>query len=273
MCKVLMVSRAGYYKWKKRRQGPRKQKQIKLLNRILEIHEESRETYGSPRIHDQLQAEGLSCNKKTVEKLMKDHGIQAKSRRKHKCTTDSKHDLPIAPNVLDRTFEVEELDEVWVSDITYVDTSEGWLYVAVFIDLFTRMIVGWSMSENMTAELVVRAFQMGIARRGRAPIVAHSDRGSQYASQAFRDELELHDCIQSMSRKGNCWDNAPAESFFGTLKGEHVYHERFETREQARASIFNYVEVFYNKRRRHSALKYLTPQEKERHAKALSPAA
>lgn len=193
---------------------------------------------------------------------MRENKIKARQKRKHKCTTDSKHDMPIAPNVLNRQFEVNEPDEVWVSDITYVETDEGWLYVAIFLDLYSRTIVGWSMSDNMTANLVLDAFALGIARRGRAPILVHSDRGTQYASEDFRNALEQHDCVQSMSRKGNCWDNAPAESFFGMLKSEHVYHYKFKTREQAAMSIFEYIEIFYNKRRLHSGLKYLTPWEK-----------
>jgi transposase InsO family protein len=260
---VLEVSRSGYYAWKNRRCGPRYLKSIELLERIVQIFEASGGTYGSPRIHAQLAAEGIVCNRKTIEKLMRDNGIRVGNKRKHVVTTDSKHNMPIAPNVLDRDFEVEELDEVWVSDITYVDTAEGWLYVAVFLDLCSRKIVGWSMSADMTANLVVNAFRMGVDRHQRAPLVVHSDRGSQYASKAFRDELELHDCIQSMSRKGNCWDNAPAESFFGSMKSEHVYHHKYKTREQAKESLFGYMEIFYNKKRLHSTLNYLTPEQKE----------
>lgn len=264
------VSRSGYYKWKRRSVSAAQEKRIRLLNRILELHAETHEVYGSPRIHQKLRREGFSVNRKTVEKLMRAHGICARQKKRFRSTTDSKHHLPIAPNVLDRNFKVEHLDEVWVSDITYVETTEGWLYVAVFIDLYSRMIVGWSMDDTMTAELVLRAFRMGLLRQGRAPIVAHSDRGCQYASESFRTELELHDCIQSMSRKGNCWDNAPAESFFHSLKTEHVYHHKFATRELAKQSLFEYLEIFYNKRRLHSTLDYLTPEEKVQKGKKVA---
>ena len=233
-----------------------------MLQRILEIFEESRETYGCPRIYKQLRKEGFTCSQNTVEKLMRKNEIRPYPKRKFKATTDSKHALPIAPNVLSREFIVEEPDEVWVSDITYVQTAQGWLYLCVFIDLYSRMVVGWSMSANMPADLVVDAFRMGLNNRGRAPIVAHSDRGSQYASDLFRSELEQHDCIQSMSRRGNCWDNAVAESFFGSLKNELIYRNSYESRIHAATSIFDYIEIFYNKRRLHSVLGYLTPWEK-----------
>lgn len=262
LCEVLEVSRSGYYKWLKRGVTPRGTKRIKLLQRILEIFEDSRESYGCPRIYEQLRSEGYTCNHKTVEKLMQKNEIQARRKRRFKSTTDSNHKLPIAPNVLSREFATEEADEAWVSDITYIDTSEGWLYLAVFIDLYSRMVVGWSMSENMTADLVVDAFRMGTGKQGHAPILAHSDRGSQYASELFRRELEEYDCIQSMSRKGNCWDNAVAESFFGSLKSELVHRTKFNSREEASMKVFDYIEIFYNKRRLHSALGYLTPEQK-----------
>ncbi len=263
LCDVLEVSRSGYYKWLNHRDTQRQLNRIALLERILEIFEESRETYGCPRIYEQLRAEGYGCGENTVEKLMRENEITPKRKRKYKATTDSKHNLPIAPNVLDREFNVEEPDEVWVSDITYIETAQGWLYLCVFIDLFSRSVVGWSMSANMTAELVLNSFRMGIGRRGRSPIVAHSDRGSQYASALFRDELEKNGCIQSMSRKGNCWDNAVAESFFGTLKSELIYRTSYSTRIEATMSVFDYIAIFYNHRRLHSALEYLTPWEKD----------
>ena len=197
---------------------------------------------------------------------MSNNEIRARQSRKFKATTDSKHNLPIAPNVLGRNFNVEEPDEVWVSDITYIHTSQGWLYLCVFIDLYSRKIVGWSMSTKMTAEFVLDAFRMGVDMRGRAPIVVHSDRGSQYASAVFRAELERLDCIQSMSRRGNCWDNAVSESFFGHLKTELIYGENFASRIEASTRIFEYIEIFYNKKRIHSALGYLTPEEKDQKA-------
>ena len=239
------------------------EQRIALLQRILEIFEESRETYGCPRTYQKLRSEGYTSSYNTVEKVMRENEITPQRKRKFKVTTDSKHDLPIAPNVLGRQFQVEEPDEVWVTDITYVETAQGWLYLCVFIDLYSRMIVGWSMSANIDATLVVDAFEMGVEKRGRSPIVVHSDRGSQYASDLFRGTLNQHDCIQSMSRKGNCWDNAVAESFFGSLKSELIYRNSYISRNHARISIFDYIEIFYNLRRLHSVLGYLTPVEKD----------
>lgn len=262
LCRELELSPQAYYKWLKRKVTATEQKRAKLLQRIIEISEESRQTYGCPRIYDQLRAEGYRCGKNTVERLMREHQIRPRTKRKFKATTDSKHNLPIAPNVLDRQFTVEEPDEVWVSDITYVPTAQGWLYLCVFIDLYSRMVVGWSMSANMKADLVVDAFRMGLGRRERAPIIVHSDRGSQYASDLFRSELAQHDCIQSMSRRGNCWDNAVAESFFATLKTELIFHENYMSRIHLSTAVFDHIEIFYNKQRRHSALGYLTPEEK-----------
>lgn len=270
LCRVLEVSASGYYKWRKGELTPSQKRRARLLERILEIFEESRQTYGSPRVYEQLRSEGFKCNHKTVETLMRENEIQPKQKRKFKATTDSKHNLPIAPNVLSREFIVEEADEVWVSDITYVETAQGWLYLCVFIDLYSRAIVGWSMSASMTTEFVLKAFDMGIKRRGRAPIVVHSDRGSQYASDMFRRRIALYDCIQSMSRRGNCWDNAVAESFFGSLKQELIYRNTYTSRIQASMSIFDYIEIFYNKRRLHSVLGFLTPEGKVQQAKKVA---
>jgi putative transposase len=270
LCKVLGVSASGYYKWRKNDITPRQKRRSKLLERILEIFEESRQTYGCPRVYRKLRSEGIKCNYKTVERLMRENEIQPKQKRKFKATTDSKHNLPIAPNVLSREFIVDEPDEVWVSDITYIETAQGWLYLCVFIDLYSRAIVGWSMSANMTADFVVAAFDMGIGKRGRAPIVVHSDRGSQYASELFRNRISLYDCIQSMSRRGNCWDNAVAESFFGSLKQELIYRNSFTSRIRATMSIFDYIEIFYNKQRIHSVLDYITPEEKQQQVKKVA---
>lgn len=259
---MLEVSPQAYYKWLNKKTSENAKKRIALLQRIIEIFEESRQTYGCPRIYDQLRAEGYRCGKNTVERLMREHNIRPKTKRKFKATTDSRHNLPIAPNVLDRQFEAEEADEVWVSDITYIPTEQGWLYLCVFIDLYSRMVVGWSLSANMKADIVLDAFRMGVERRAGPPIVVHSDRGSQYASDLFRSELASHDCIQSMSRRANCWDNAVAESFFATLKTELTFHENFVSRIQASTAVFEHIEVFYNKLRRHSTLGGLTPEEK-----------
>ena len=201
-------------------------------------------------------------NRKVVEKLMHQNDIQPKRKRRFKSTTDSKHSLPVSKNELQRAFAVDKPNKVWVGDITYIDTREGWLYLATFIDLYSRKVVGWSMNERMTADLVLSAFQMASDRQGVvAPELVHSDRGSQYASEAFRNRLKK--CKQSMSRKGNCWDNAVAESFFGALKSELVYRQPFETRKEAEVSIFDYIEIFYNRTRLHSTLGYVSPAEFE----------
>jgi len=265
MCRVLCASKSRYYQWRQSGVSPRLVRQQQLLAMIRKIHAESRGNYGSPKIYRELRKGGIVVNHKTVEELMKKHGIQAKRRKKFKATTNSKHNLPVAENLLDRQFEAKRLNQAWVGDITYIPTEEGWLYLATWIDLCSRKIVGWSMSSRMTADLVVNAFRMALFRQKRqAPDMVHSDRGSQYASQEFRDELKRYGCKQSMSRKGNCWDNAVAESFFGTLKNELVHHEKYKTREQARLSIFNYIEVFYNKRRIHSHLNFVSPEDFEK---------
>ena len=262
MCRVLEVSRSGYYKWKKNRDGKRARRHKELLQHIRNIFSESKERYGVRRVHAALKRNGMRVNKKVVQKLMHNHELKPKRRRRFRSTTDSNHSLPISENVLQRQFQVERSNQVWVSDITYIDTQEGWLYLATFIDLYSRKVVGWSMSEHMAASLVVSAFEMATNRQGVvAPKIVHSDRGSQYASEAFRSRLNK--CKQSMSRKGNCWDNAVAESFFGALKSELVHRERFKTRKEAEMSIFEYIEIFYNKTRLHSALGYLSPQEFE----------
>jgi transposase InsO family protein len=262
LCEVLQVCRAGYYRWLKRKTSRSSIRRKKLLQRILEIFEESRESYGCPRVFRQLRREGFKCSRRTVETIMREHEISPKRKRKYKSTTDSNHDLPVTKNWLNRQFDTQEQDEVWVSDITYVETQEGWLYLCVFIDLFSRSVIGWSMDSTMTAQLVVDAFEMARKQQGQVPRLSHSDRGSQYASHVFRRMLKELDVIQSMSRKANCWDNAVAESFFGALKSELVYRNFFETRRQAVSAIFEYIEIFYNKRRLHSGLGYLTPWEK-----------
>jgi len=265
MCKVLNASRSTYYDWRTGRVPPRILRQQELLEEIKRIHKGSRGIYGSPKILEELRSRGIVVNHKTVEELMKKNGIQAKRKKKFKATTNSNHSLPVAPNLLKRNFTATKPNQVWVSDITYIPTMEGWLYLSTFIDLSSRKVVGWSMSSRMTADIVVDAFRMAVFRQKRqAPAMVHSDRGSQYASEVFRDELKKHACKQSMSRKGDCWDNAVAESFFGTLKNELVHHEKYKTREEARLSIFDYIEMFYNKRRLHSYLNYVSPEEFEK---------
>lgn len=264
MCRLLEVSPSGYYRFRVRRPSARAKENERLLTKIRAIHEESRQVYGSPKVYRQLRREGEACNHKRVERLMKEHQLKAKRARKFKATTNSQHTLPVAENLLNREFQPGAPDRAWVGDITYIWTAEGWLYLAVFIDLFSRMVVGWSISERMTTELVEAALGMGITRRGgRAPRLVHTDRGSQYASDRFRELVEQVFALQSMSRKGNCWDNAVAESFFSALKVEMVDHEEFETRREATLAVFDYIEVFYNRKRIHSATGFLSPAEYE----------
>jgi putative transposase len=267
MCRVLLVSASGYYRWCSQPRSKRVKENEELLDKIRQLHTRSRNHYGSPKIYRGLRQSGERCNHKRVERLMRENGIAARRVKKFKVTTDSRHSEPIAENLLDRRFTVCQPDKVWVSDITYVWTDEGWLYLAVFLDLYSRMVVGWSMSERMTAELIISAFKMGQARRARrvSPMV-HSDRGSPYASAMFREPLSAYNCQQSMSRRGNCWDNAVAESFFSALKLELIYEERLSNRQLARDRIFEYfeyIEVFYNRSRMHSAANYLSPAEYE----------
>ena len=229
------------------------------------VHAESDETYGSPRVHHELLALGQSCSVNFVAKLMRVARIAAKSRRKFKVTTDSKHHLPVADNLLGRKFQVDRPNQAWVSDMTYILTREGWLYLATVEDLYSRRIVGWAMSARITSRLVVDALQMAIDRRQPASgLILHSDRGSQYCSEHYQRLLGNHEIRCSMSRPGNCLDNAVAESFFHTLKTEWVYHAHYKTRREARLAIFEYIEGFYNTERRHSSLDYRSPEEYER---------
>jgi putative transposase len=264
MCRVLEVSASGYYAWRSRPQSERARYNDQLIGKIRLIHRQSRQNYGSPKVYRRLRQDGEECNHKRVERLMRENSLRAKRVKKFKVTTDSRHSEPVADNLLDRAFKVSGPDKVWVSDITYIWTDEGWLYLAVFLDLFSRMVVGWSMSERMTSELVLAGFEMGQHRRGGgvSPMV-HSDRGSQYASASFRGRLEASSCRQSMSRKGNCWDNAVAESFFSALKLELVQDNRFSRRQEAADQVFDYIEDFYNRSRIHSASGYLSPVEYE----------
>ncbi len=267
MCRLLQVSPGGYYTWRDRPASACRQRRQTLVVEIQAIHQQFKERYGSPRIYKELRARGLDCCVNTVAKLMRQQGIAAKTKRKFRCTTDSNHDQPVAENILDRQFEPTAVNQVWVADITYVPTRQGWLYLAAVEDLYSRQIVGWSMSERITSRLVVDALEMAITRRlpGEG-LLTHSDRGSQYASDHYQRLLERHAITCSMSRRGNCWDNAPMESFFATLKKELIHHEDYQTRAEARASIFEYIEVFYNRVRRHSALDYRSPVEYEQAA-------
>ena len=260
LCEVLEVSRSGYYEWCGRPESPRSCEDRRLGEQIKATHEKSRQTYGTRRIQRDLTEEGEQVSRARIGRLMRRQGLEAKARRRFKATTDSRHTLPVADNHLNRNFEVKEPDRVYVGDITYIPTAEGWLYLAVLIDLYSRMVVGWAMSARMTADLVGDALKMAIGKR-RPPkeLMVHHDRGSQYASHRYRQTLDEHQYVLSMSRKGNCWDNAPAESFFKTLKTELVHGAQFQSRDQAKQEIFEYIEVFYNRRRRHSSIEYQAP--------------
>ena len=255
LCTALQVSDSGFTSWQ-RSDGPTKWlSDGELLKRIREIHEETKAAYGSPRIFQELKGLGIPVSKGRVERLMRENGLRGRHKRRFKATTDSKHTLPVAPNRLEQNFETECPDQAWTADITYVATAEGWLYLAIILDLYTRQIVGWAMRERMTKELVIDALLMAWFRRRPPPgLIHHSDRGSQYCSHDFQKQLAAYGMLASMSRKGNCWDNATSESFFNSLKNERVHGSRYETRDEARTDLFEYIEVFYNRRRRHSAL-------------------
>jgi putative transposase len=261
----MQLSRSGYYTWRKRGKSLRKRENESLIPVVRAAHKKSKGTYGARRIAEEIEAHGSTCGRTRAGTLMKLAGVAAKQKKKFKATTDSKHNLPVAPNLLNRQFAVQGPDSVYVSDITYIWTHEGWLYLAVILDLFSRQVVGWSLSNRMTRELVMNALRMAIWRRRPAPgLVFHSDRGSQYCSNDFQNMLKIHGMVSSMSRKGNCWDNAVAESFFGSLKTERVFFSSYKTREQARRDIVDYIEMFYNSNRRHSYLGYVSPKEFEK---------
>lgn len=261
LCDTLDVSISGYRAWKR---GGRPDRQRltddQLLALIRAIHEQFKGAYGSPRMVDEIRARGFKASKARVERLMRENGIHARHKRRYKATTDSKHNLPVAPNLLERNFAPAAPNQVWTADMTYIWTDEGWLYLAVVLDLFNREVVGWSIKPRMRADIVVDALAMAWFRRKPAPdLIHHSDRGSQYASHAFQARLAEYGMVCSMSRKGDCWDNAPSESFFNSLKNERVHGTRYATREAAMADLFDYIEVFYNRRRRHSTLKGKSP--------------
>ena len=266
LCDVMAVSPAGYYAWRGRPESPRKTANRALLAEIRRLRLAYRGRYGGPRIHAALRGLGHTVSRGRIERLMRHHGIRAiMPQRFRVCTTDSRHDLPIAPNRLAQKFAAERPNQVWLADISYVPTSEGWLYLAVVLDLFTRKIVGWAMREHMRAELTIAALTMAIQRQKPSPgLIHHSDRGSQYAAADYRKVLDAAGMIQSMSRKGNCWDNAPMESCFGTIKTELVHQACYPTRDAARHDLFAYIEVYYNRQRLHSAVGYITPEQAER---------
>jgi len=267
MAKTLEVSRSGYYAWRKRGRSVRERSNDDLVARIRAIQRQHKNRYGSPRVYADLRKKGFRVGRKRVARLMSRHGLGCKPQRRFRPTTDSRHSEPIADNILARQFEAAEPNTAWVSDITYIPTAEGWLYLCVVIDLFDRMVVGWSMRTDLSSTLVIDAFALAVARRRpKGRLIFHSDRGIQYCSMAFRNVTTkaVPLLVRSMSRKGNCWDNAVAESFFHTLKTQMVRHQRFVTRDEAEFALFRYIEVYYNRRRRHSANGWVSPAEFEK---------
>ena len=264
LCRTFAVSSAGFYAWCRRGLSLRAQEDAALKVEIRAAHAASGKRYGSPRIHADLKAGDQHVGRKRVARLMREEGIEGQRKRRFRVTTDSKHSHPVAPNELQRNFTAPAPNKVWVTDITYIWTREGWMYLAAILDLYSRRVVGWSMDSCIDRTLALDA--LGMALRTRCPeagLLHHSDRGVQYASTDYQDQLRKHGMICSMSRKGDCWDNAVAESFFSTLKAELVHRTDYVSRSQARASIFEYIEAFYNGRRRHSALGYVSPVEHE----------
>jgi putative transposase len=264
-CRVLRVSTSGYYRWRTQPIGKREARRQDLTEKIRVVHEASRRIYGSPKIRFELLKQGVKLNRKTVARIMRESSIRSKVVKKFKVrTTDSNHAHPIAPNVIDRNFSVEQPDAAWLCDITFIPTGEGWLYLAGVMDMCSRRIVGWSMAEHMRVELVKGALAMATATRDPSPgLIHHSDRGVQYCCGAYRAELEAWGMVASMSRTGDCYDNAPKESFWATLKKELLSDRTFATREEARAAIFEYIEVFYNRQRIHGSIGYVSPEQFE----------
>jgi putative transposase len=262
MCTVLKVSRSGYYAWRKRKPSRREEANKELLGLIREVHNGSRNTYGSPRITDALNEHGIACGKNRVARIMRDSGIRVKIKRRFKRTTDSAHGYPVAPNLL---IENKQTERLWVSDITFIPTREGWLYLSAVMNVRTRKIVGFSMKDELSQELVMAALKQALdSNPPEEGLVHHSDRGRQYATYAYQGILQKYNILSSMSRKGHCYDNAYMESFFATLKKDLVHTEKYQTREEASISIFEYVEVFYNRIRKHSALGYKSPVQYEK---------
>lgn len=269
LCDVLSVSTSGYHEWKDRPASARKLANEKLVSEIRVLHAQSFGAYGSPRIHESLKQRGQRIGRERIRRLMRENRIIGRHRKKRCRTTDSNHKLPVAANLLQQNFVCESPNRIWLADISYIATDQGFLYLAAMKDLCTKKIVGWSMSATIDAPLSVAALQMAYTRqKPAAGLIVHSDRGSQYASELFRDQLGEYRMVQSMSRRGNCYDNAPMESFFSSLKGEYLEHQHFQSHAQARAAIFTYVETFYNPVRLHSSIGYRTPNQFESTLKA-----
>ncbi len=262
MCHVFDVSQSGYYSWRNRPTSQRELSNEELAVKICMEFRKHRGRYGSPRITESLKRQGISCSRNRVARIMKKEGLVAKQKRRFRKTTDSDHNFPVAPNILAGNFDCTEVNRIWVSDITYIWTLEGWLYVCAILDLCSKEVVGWSISENIDSQLVLKAFLRACERKNPMPgVIFHTDKGVQYACEAFREALREKKMLQSMSRKGNPYDNAVSESFFNTLKTEEVYQRTYFTKQQARTSIFEYIEIYYNRVRLHSSLGYQTPME------------
>jgi len=261
MCRVLHVAPAGYYAWRKRPIAPRRLRSTMLAESIRQVHDQSRKRYGSPRVHRQLKLQGTNCCLNTVAKLMKQHQLRSRLKRRFKLrTTDSNHPHPIAPNTLARRFARSDPDQAWCADLTYIPTDQGWLYLSAVIDLCSRKIVGWNLAAHLGAAPTLQALKMALKeRKPKAGLLHHSDRGVQYACSEYRQMLQSHGIQPSMSRSGNCYDNAVMESFFKTLKTELIYHEHYTTHQEAQRSLHQYIEIFYNRQRLHSALDYQSP--------------
>lgn len=265
MCQVLEVSESGYYAWFKREPSARERGDKELGEQIEDAYQKNRQVYGSPRLHAELKEQGVHCGRKRVARLMRERGINAKSKKRKMKTTDSRHDNPVAPNLLKRDFTADAPNTKWVSDITGIETLEGWLYLAALVDIYSRFVVGWAMGKERDEQLITSAAEMALARRRPVPgLLHHSDRGSQYTSEGYQTLLKQHGIEISMSRKGDCYDNALMESFFGTLKEECVERQTFQTRAEAKQVIFEYLEVFYNRQRKHSSLGYVSPATYEK---------
>ena len=277
MCKVLNVSPSGFYAWCSRPVSAREMANRELVKRIEAVYYDSYETYGSPRVYHELKSQDVACSENRVARLMRLRGLRAKQVRRYKTTTKRNKKHPVVPNLLKRDFRAERPDHKWLTDITYIPTREGWLYLAVILDLYNRGIVGWAMSERMTSDLTISALKMAIReRRPRDGLIHHSDQGSQYTDGTYQALLRDHGIQASMNGVGTWYDNAPMESFFGTLKSELVHHQVYHTRDDARPDLFFYIEAFYNRRRRHSSLDYLSPEAyeqlyQERHGLRSSP--
>lgn len=268
LCAVMEVSRSGYYDYVQRQVAGIESAQEQALGyRVKTIHEETRGSYGSRRMAKQLQAEGHAVGRYQARSLMRQAGVAVKPKRRFKATTDSRHQYPVAPNLLDRQFAVAAPDQVWAADISYLWTAQGWLYLAVVIDLYSRRVIGWALADHLRVDLVKEALTMALWRRKpKAGLIHHSDRGSQYACHAYQTLLAKHGILGSMSRQGDCWDNAVVERFFGSLKGERTSHRLYSTRAEAKGDVIDYIEMFYNSRRRHSYLGYVSPMEFETRA-------